>query len=65
MASNLSTVPPFDDRSNTSESLKHWKEDFEEYLETIKHSSEHFRHICGEKSSNQKHQFKKQLRLFD
>lgn len=65
MANNLPTIPPFDAGSNPSEAWRHWREDFEDYLEALKYSKESektktalFRHVCGD-------EIKKQLRAFD
>lgn len=65
MASNLPTLPPFDAGSNPSEAWRHWREDFEDYIQALKYSEEPettktalFRHMCGE-------ELKKQYRSFD
>ncbi|GFR22748.1 reverse transcriptase domain-containing protein [Trichonephila clavata] len=65
MARNLPTIPAFEPGTNPSESWRHWKEDFEDYLEALQNSEAPektktalFRHLCGE-------ELKKQLRAFD
>ncbi|GFQ71510.1 reverse transcriptase domain-containing protein [Trichonephila clavata] len=65
MANNLPTIPAFEPGTNPSESGRHWKEDFEDYLEALRYSEAPektktalFRHLCGE-------ELKKQLRAFD
>ncbi|GFT61225.1 reverse transcriptase domain-containing protein [Trichonephila clavipes] len=65
MANNLPTIPAFEAGTNPSESWRHRKKDFEDYLEALRYSEAPektktalFRHLCGEK-------LKKQLRVFD
>ncbi|GFY79409.1 retrovirus-related Pol polyprotein from transposon 17.6 [Trichonephila inaurata madagascariensis] len=65
MANNLPTIPAFKAGTNPSESWRHWKEDFEDYLEALRYSEAPektktalFRHLYGE-------ELKKQLRVFD
>ncbi|GFR02550.1 reverse transcriptase domain-containing protein [Trichonephila clavata] len=65
IANNLPTIPAFQPGTNPSESWRHWKEDFEDYLEVLRYSEAPektktalFRHLCGE-------ELKKQLRAFD
>ncbi|GFT07344.1 uncharacterized protein NPIL_492851 [Nephila pilipes] len=55
MANNLPTIPAFEPGTNPSESWRHWKEDFEDYLEALRYSDAPektktalFRHLCGE-----------------
>ncbi|GFY57611.1 reverse transcriptase domain-containing protein [Trichonephila inaurata madagascariensis] len=55
MANNLPTIPAFEAGTNPSESWRHWKEDFEDYLEALRCSEAPektktalFRHLCGE-----------------
>ncbi|GFX84657.1 hypothetical protein TNCV_724641 [Trichonephila clavipes] len=38
MANNLPTIPAFEAGTNPSESWRHWKEDFEDYLEALQYS---------------------------
>lgn len=65
MASNLPIIPPFEAGSNPSESWRHWRQDFEDYVEALRYSNESektktalFRHVCGD-------ELKKQFRSFD
>ncbi|GFR05221.1 reverse transcriptase domain-containing protein [Trichonephila clavata] len=65
MADNLPTIPEFELGTNPSESWRHWKEDFEDYLEALQYSealgktiTALLRHLCGE-------ELKKQLRAFE
>ncbi|GFV78352.1 reverse transcriptase domain-containing protein [Trichonephila clavipes] len=55
MANNLPTIPAFEAGTNPSKSWRHWKEDFEDYLEALRYSEAAekiktalFRHLCGE-----------------
>ncbi|GFV00908.1 uncharacterized protein TNCV_1387221 [Trichonephila clavipes] len=61
MANNLPTIPAFEAGTNP----RHWKEDFEDYLEALRYSEAPektktalFRHLCRE-------ELKKQLQAFD
>ncbi|GFU49672.1 reverse transcriptase domain-containing protein [Nephila pilipes] len=38
MANNLPTIAAFEAGRNPSESWRHWKEDFEDYLEALRYS---------------------------
>ncbi|GFQ98927.1 reverse transcriptase domain-containing protein [Trichonephila clavata] len=65
MANNLPTIPAFAPGTNPPESWRHWKEEFEDYLEALRYSeapeetkTARFRHLCGEELT-------KQLRAFD
>ncbi|GFY46025.1 reverse transcriptase domain-containing protein [Trichonephila inaurata madagascariensis] len=66
MANNLPTIPAFEAGTNPSKSWRHWREDFEDYLEALRYSevpekttkTALFRHLSGE-------ELKKQLRAFD
>ncbi|GFY68623.1 reverse transcriptase domain-containing protein [Trichonephila inaurata madagascariensis] len=65
MANNLLTTQAFEAGLNPSESWRHWKEDFEDYLEALRYSEAPektktalFHHLCGE-------ELKKQLRAFN
>ncbi|GFS56116.1 reverse transcriptase domain-containing protein [Trichonephila inaurata madagascariensis] len=65
MANNLPMIPAFEAGTNPSESWRHWKEEFEDYLEALRYSEAPektktalFRHLCGE-------ELKKQLQAFD
>ncbi|GFR17355.1 uncharacterized protein TNCT_661121 [Trichonephila clavata] len=59
MANNLPTIPAFESGTNPSESWRHWKEYFEDYLEAFRYSEAPektktalFRHLCGEELKN-------------
>ncbi|GFU76589.1 reverse transcriptase domain-containing protein [Trichonephila clavipes] len=65
MANNLPMIPGFEAGMNPSESWRHWKEDFEDYLEALQYSEATekrktalFHHLCGE-------ELKKHLRPFN
>ncbi|GFY58651.1 hypothetical protein TNIN_205411 [Trichonephila inaurata madagascariensis] len=59
MANNLPTIPTFEEGMNASESWRHWKEDFEDYLEALQYSEAPeeiktalFCHLCREELKN-------------
>ncbi|GFV44932.1 reverse transcriptase domain-containing protein [Trichonephila clavipes] len=65
MANNLPTIPTIEVGTNPSKSWRHWKEDFEDYLEALRYSEAPeeikaalFCHLCRE-------ELKKQLQAFD
>ncbi|GBN56208.1 hypothetical protein AVEN_39880-1 [Araneus ventricosus] len=60
MDSNLPTIPPFETGASPEEAWRHWRQDFEDYVEALRYGKEPektktalFRHVCGDELQKQ------------